>query len=69
MPYNYLLHHSESVDPELIEAIIDKIMNVTGFSAFTMIMILIILMVSVPLFIIMFYFTNFKRNNKWVKNS
>ncbi|MBF16440.1 MAG: hypothetical protein CL740_05470 [Chloroflexi bacterium] len=63
MPYNYLLHHSESVDPELIEAIIDKIMNVTGFSAFTMIMILIILMVSVPLFIIMFYFTNFKRNN------
>ena len=63
MPYNYLLHHSESVDPELIEAIIDKIMNVTGFSAFTMIMILIILMVSVPLFIMMFYFTNFKRNN------
>ena len=63
MPYNYLLHHSESVDPELIEAIIDKIMNVTGFSAFTMIMILIILMVSIPLFIIMFYFTNFKRNN------
>ena len=63
MPYNYLLHHSESVDPELIEAIIDKIMNVTGFSAFTMIMILIILMVIVPLFIIMFYFTNFKRNN------
>ena len=63
MPYNYLLHHSESVDPELIEAIIDKIMNVTGFSAFTMIMILIILMVSVPLFIIMFYFTNFKRIN------
>lgn len=63
MPYNYLLHHSESVDPELIEAIIDKIMNITGFSAFTMIMILIILMVSVPLFIIMFYFTNFKRNN------
>ena len=54
MPYNYLLHHSESVDPELIEAIIDKIMNVTGFSAFTMIMILIILMVSIPLFIIMF---------------
>tara|TARA_B100000945_G_scaffold321300_1_gene335100 strand:- start:1049 stop:1240 length:192 start_codon:yes stop_codon:yes gene_type:complete len=63
MPYNYLLHHSESVDPELIEAIIDKIMNITGFSAFTMIMILIILMVSIPLFIIMFYFTNFKRNN------
>ena len=63
MSYNYLLHHSESVDPELIEAIIDKIMNVTGFSAFTMIMILIIVMVSIPLFIIMFYFTNFKRNN------
>ena len=36
MPYNYLLHHSESVDPELIEAIIHKIMSATGFSSFTM---------------------------------
>ncbi len=63
MPYNYLLHHSESVDPELIEAIIHKIMSATGFSSFTMTLIFIILMVSIPLFIIMFYLTNFKRNN------
>ena len=63
MPYNYLLHHSESVDSELIEAIIHKIMSATGFSSFTMTWIFIILMVSIPLFIIMFYLTNFKRNN------
>lgn len=63
MPYNYLLHHSESVDPELIEAIIQKIISITGFSSFTMVVILVIFMVSIPLLIMIFYFTNFKRNN------
>ncbi|MBC63303.1 MAG: hypothetical protein CL746_03120 [Chloroflexi bacterium] len=63
MPYNYLLHHSESVDPELIEAIIHKIISITGFSSFTMVVILVIFMVSIPLLIMIFYFTNFKRNN------
>jgi hypothetical protein len=63
MLYNYLLHHSESVDPELIEAIIHKIMSITGFSSFTMVVILVIFMVSIPLLIMIFYFTNFKRNN------
>jgi len=62
MLHNYLLHHSESIDSELIEAIIDKLFDITGLSSLTMIIILIILTISIPLSIIIIYFTNFKKN-------
>ncbi len=62
MLYNYLLHHSESIDSELIEAIIHKFFDITGLSSLTMIIILIILTISIPLSIIIIYFTNFKKN-------
>lgn len=62
MIHNYLLHHSESIDSELIEAIINKFFDITGLSSLTMIIILIILTISIPLSIVLIYFTNFKRN-------
>ena len=55
MLYRLLAHHQEAADPELLEAIMDRIDGIVPLGPVGMIILLIAIVLAVPAFILFLY--------------